>query len=117
MQTYATASPSYEERGGLRWGKTYWRAANATWPFAKITVSTNAITIRLTSGIANRVFAFSKSEITSLRKTRGFFSTGLDIRHTNRQCPQFIVFWTIRFHILKMQLEQRGYTVASARSG
>jgi len=80
---------------------------NATWPFAKIKVSSNAIELKCFS----RKYKFEKDEIKELREYIGMISKGLLIEHRLKNYPKHIVFWTFSFNRLKNSLEKFGYSV------
>ena len=52
----------YVETGGLRWGESYWRAANATWPFAKVRISQGRVQLRMKGWGWDLTFDLEKSE-------------------------------------------------------
>ena len=105
----------YTETGGIRYGTSFWSAANFTWPFATLTASPAEISIRVALGrLWGRTFAFECSKIRSIRKKRGLVSTGIVIEHCNAEYPPFILFWTFRYETLKDQLEAVGYSVTEA---
>ena len=62
-------------------------------------------------------YVFGRSDILSLSKFRGSFSTGLLIEHAVPTYPRFVVFWVDpfpwgkRFARLKDTLESLGYDV------
>ena len=100
----------YTETGGLRFGDSFWVAANATIPFAKLHVTPEHIDITLRSPISsNRSFLFRKQDVLAIRKKHGLFSVGIEIEHQDKnKCP-YILFWTFRFKKLKTSLLDMGY--------
>ena len=106
-------SDGYRETGGLRWGRSFWFGANATWPFAKLHATTEGLTITLgLFGFLQKTFAFAKSEITAIRKKHGLFSVGVIVEHQKQEYPPFFLFWTFHYSTLKRHLEQLGFQVA-----
>ncbi len=97
-----------KETGGLRWGESFWMAANATWPFATLNASPEALCI---SGIVN--LDFRKADIKAIRRKKGMlpFSTGIVIEHQKLGFPEFILFWTFRYKRLKTELTRLGFIV------
>lgn len=101
----------------MRWGETFWQAVNATWPFATLTASTDAIHVSLRFiGLMKEDFDFQKAEITGIRKRKGVlpFSTGIVIEHQKPDTPRFILFWTFGYTRLKSELTRLGFTVLDA---
>ena len=84
---------AHVEAGGLRWGKTYLRAAHASWPFGVLRVDGDGIEMRVRFPIFGRRFAFSRSDIAALR-FRQFAGWGLQVEHNNADYPPHISFWT-----------------------
>src|SRR5215468_2217839 len=86
---------------------------NATWPFARLSGNSDAILL----GCLGRKYFFPKTKIVRLRRYRGILSTGLQIEHTERSFPGFVVFWasvfswSCGFKRLKSSLEDLGYEV------
>jgi hypothetical protein len=102
----------YSETGGLRWGSSFWRAANATWPFASLRASTDSVTVQLSVfGVWRQSFEFRRGDILSMRRLKGLFSTGVRIEHAKPEYPPFDVFWTLRYSVLKARLIELGYDV------
>lgn len=101
-------TPTFSQTGGAR--LDYF---NATIPFAVL--SANADAVRLTC--FGSEYLFPRACIRSLRRHRGFFSTGLRIEHSVALYPKFVVFWasvffsTGPYRALKTKLEKLGYEV------
>ena len=97
-------------RGGA---KLNW--ANITAPFAVLSGDSNALCL----SCFRRDYVFHRSCILGLSKFRGMFSIGLRIEHTVPTYPGFVVFWvsmfpwSIRFSMLKEELERHGYQAQS----
>ncbi len=95
--------------GGIRFGKSFWRAANATWPFTKLTIEPGALTL---STVFFGTFRFEKAQIKKLSGYSGFIpfvSKGILIEHTVPDYPPFILFWTYSPESVKNALIQNGY--------
>lgn len=107
---YICGIDTYNETGGLRWGSTFLRAMNVSWPFARLHASQDEIRIDI-SFPWERTFRFSRREIRTLRRTRGWFSIGLRIEHEHADYPPWVLFWTFRYRTLKAALERLGYAV------
>ena len=80
---------------------------NASWPFAKLTVTKEKILLKVIS----KEYEIEKSKIDTLKKYKGIFSVGLEIGHHESQIPARLIFWTFNFARLKQGLEQMGYKV------
>src|SRR5262245_37809835 len=89
------------EYGGLRWGQSYWHSMNASWPFATWRLTSEALDVQVQAWpFANEQFHFSKPQLRSFRRYRGFLSFGVQIDHSRPDYPPFIVFWS--FSTLRM---------------
>jgi hypothetical protein len=107
----------YVETGGCRWGQTFVMAANATWPFAKISFSSERLRLSVNVlGLWKRVFDFERVEVRQIHRNRGLFSVGVIVEHTKREYPPFILFWTFRCKTLCGELQSRGYEVTETRA-
>jgi hypothetical protein len=101
---------SYSETGGLRCGQSFSLAANYSWPFAHILVTTTGITIRSSIGpFFARKLHFDRHQILSISKMDGMWSIGIHIEHDIPEYPAFVLFCTFRFAILKANLQALGY--------
>jgi hypothetical protein len=95
-----------EFTGGIRYGKTYGDAFNASWPFARLIIGTEGIQLNTTFF---KNFSFLKQDIAAVSKYSGFFSEGLRIEHHIADYPPFIVFWTSKLEAVSMALSKNGY--------
>jgi hypothetical protein len=99
---------TFTHSGGARIG-----IFNATWPFASLSGTPEAIRL----SFLGRSYNFPKSNIRRLRRHRGIFSLGLRIEHTDPSFPEFVVFWpslffwSSGFQKLKAELEGLGYEI------
>lgn len=82
------------EVGGLRWGASYWLAANVSWPFAEIHVTSERICVAMDFLCFHKKYTFSTSEVISIRKKTGLFSVGIIIEHSKKDYLPFFLFWT-----------------------
>ncbi len=73
-------------RGGARIG-----LFNATWPFATLNVSDDALSLKVFS----RQYSLKKEEVTRLEYFRGWFSVGVKIVHTGAVLDSYAVFWSL----------------------
>jgi len=80
---------------------------NASWPFAKLTVTKEKILLKVFS----KKYKIEKSKIDTLKKHKGIISIGLEIGHHESQIPARLIFWTFSFPKLKLVMEQMGYKV------
>lgn len=86
---------------------------NVTFPYAELSIFPNALHLTC----LDQEYVFLRSNIITLAKYRGLFSTGLYIGHSVPTYPQFIVFWVSvfdwgsRFTKFKKQLQAFGYEV------
>jgi hypothetical protein len=108
----STQLVEYVETGGLRWGQTFGIGMNATWPFARINVSSDRLRLSVNVlGLWKESFAFEPLEVRQIRRKRWLFSVGVIVEHEKKEYPRFILFWTFRYKILRGELRSRGYTV------
>jgi hypothetical protein len=102
----------YVERGGLRWGQSFARAANVTWPFATIGISRERVRLIVKFwNILNTTFEFEKAELEAILRRRGLFSISAQFHHRKAEYPPFILFWTFREKTLVAELRRMGYDV------
>ena len=97
----------FSQQGGGRIGRSYWWASNATWPFASLTVTRQTLTLQTPM----KQYTFEKDAIAQLKRYQGVLSIGLQISHTKKDYPPFIVFWSFDFGTLKSELHRLGYNV------
>jgi hypothetical protein len=101
----------YFERGGLRWGRSFWWGANATWPFATLRVTREAVEVRVGGWPLHRRFVFAPEEVRCFRRRAGLFCTGVQIDHERHDFPPFILFWTFHYLRLCAAVQALGYEV------
>jgi hypothetical protein len=107
---------TYSETGGVRYGHTFTLASNYTWPFAKLTATSNAISITVSLGrLWSKTFSFERASIRSIVRKRGLWSVAIQIIHTASDYPPFMLFWTFRFARLRAELQRLGYEVSDAK--
>lgn len=101
-EAVASGSESYSQTGGARLN-----SFNATIPFATIVVTPSCITL----SVFAKQHRFKRSDVRSLARHRGLFSTGLRIEHSCSSAPAFVVFWSTSFPKLAGSLERLGWHV------
>lgn len=88
--------PLFTQRGGAKRG-----GVNYTWPFERLTVSSDGLILSETK--------IPRENIEKLSTYDGIFSTGLRIdRKSNKE---LLVFWTFNFRALKDALLKAGYSI------
>lgn len=103
----------YTGKGGIRYGDSFWRAMNFTWPFVTLTASVDRLSIRVSIGrFVFRSFDLERSQVNAIKKKRGLLSVGIEIEHSNADLPPFLLFGTFCYDELERQLESLGYPVA-----
>jgi hypothetical protein len=95
---------TFAQIGGARIG-----LFNASWPFARLSATRDAIALR-----CGFKFTFPRDAIRRLSRHDGAFSTGLRIEHDVPGYPAFFVFWTFRFETLSAQLQALGYEIGDS---
>ena len=100
-------SASFVQTGGVRIGEGL-IAFNATWPFAKLGVGDEKLTLTCFW----KQWVFPKGSIRRLSEHDGLFSSGLRIEHDIACYSAFLVFWSMGFSKLKSELEKGGYVVS-----
>jgi hypothetical protein len=93
----------YRQTGGARLD-----GFNVTIPFATIVVTPSRITL----SCFGKSHIFEKAHVRSLSRSRGLFSTGLQIEHSKTAGPSSVIFWTTSFPKLASALERLGWVVA-----
>lgn len=102
MNTPQHTQIEYSTRGGLRWGKTYWRSSNVTVPFARMRASAQELTIRVSAMIVHVELRVQRAEVIRVEHQRGLFTPGVRIIHSNENIPPFVLFWTyLRADVMK----------------
>ncbi len=99
--------------GGVRIGYGFATGYGASWPFAQLKATQSGITLNI---IWKRYY-FDKSNILRLKKFKGIGISGLQIIHTEKKYPSFILFWNFNFNTLKAQLEKLGYVFQEFEEG
>jgi hypothetical protein len=102
----------YFERGGLRWGRTFWvHFSNATWPLATLRLTSETVEIAAGVWPLKRTFVFAPGEVKNFRKRQGLFSVGVQIEHRKLEYPPVIVFWTFHCRRLLAAAQAAGYAI------
>src|SRR5438876_9610930 len=109
MQRSSADDDKYSEIGGA-WALFWHRflpGMTATWPFAKLTVTREAISLRLLW----KLYVFRTADIVQIRGLSFLFQRGIRIVHTVREYPRFVLFWTFSYWRLTEELRERGFSV------
>ena len=102
----------FMQTGGLRYGSSFWVAANATWPFASLTANPTRIEITVSAFVLpKRTFSFTPATVGRIQKKSGILSAGMQFVHTVPDYPPLIVFWTFSYASLAAALTSYGYPV------
>jgi hypothetical protein len=102
----------YRERGGLRWGQSFWNAANASWPFASLRIAPGLIEIDLNAWpFFSNQFLFTSPEVTRLQRVNGLISSGVQIEHLQSTYPPFILFWSFDCQAVLREAKAAGFPV------
>ena len=105
-------SDQYCEFGGLRIGEDYWASFSYTWPFARISISTESTAIHVGVGpLFNQDLLFQKSDITEIHRKRGLFNSSIEIKHSLDSLPLYIRYIPWSYTALKNAFEERGYII------
>jgi hypothetical protein len=96
--------PVFTQRGGARLD-----SFNATWPFAKLSVTSDTLIL----DVLFAHYEFPRRTVEALRPYRGFGGLGLIIEHTvvDLTIPWLVIFWTFNYRALEEALAQAGYPV------
>lgn len=98
---------SFVQTGGVRIGEGL-LAFNASWPFAKLEVGDENLTLTCLW----KKWTFAKRSIRRLSEHQGIVSSGLRIEHDVADYSTFFVFWSCGIAKLKCELEKRGSVVS-----
>jgi hypothetical protein len=95
---------NYLQVGGVRIGKSFWFSFNLTYPFAELEICNEGITLRIKAFFYRREYKFKRDEIKEIIESKGLFSRGIRIIHTNKSYPIFVLFWATNMKELKDNL-------------
>jgi len=99
---------TFSTTGGVRVGSGI-GGFNATWPFAKLKIDDDHVTV----SCFTKRWTFPKANIRKLSHHKGMISRGLRIEHDVADVNPFFVFWTLgSFPTVRAELERHGYPVA-----
>jgi hypothetical protein len=84
---------------------------NATWPFAKLTLSSDSLVLSVASSLTYR---FDPDQVTWVEEITAMpvIGRGVRLHHNVVGYPQQIVFWCFRTQQLLDELHDRGYKTA-----
>jgi len=103
----------YYETGGLRWGKSHWISSNASYPFARVYITADYISITVNLILRKELLQFHRSEICSITKEATFLGRGIRIKHSKPCSPKYILFWTTKMNKLQNGLAAFGWEIQS----
>ena len=109
---------SHGETGGLRWGSHSVRCWNASWPFARLCLTRERITLRLNVlGPVRRIFTVAAGDVRQLEFRPGNTRLwrGLEIHHADPAQPAVLIFWTFSTRMLEGALTRLGYRPIGSR--
>jgi hypothetical protein len=98
--------PVFTQTGGARFGRGFW-AFNASFPFAKISVTDDALKLIA----CGNCHSFPRGSIIKLRRYSSAAGDGLRIEHTVSSYDPLIIFWTYNFDELEQALEKHEFHV------
>ena len=104
-----TNDTKYTQIGGARVGWNSWIILNFSIPFAKITITHDEISLKLSFFGLGKTYSIERKQIRFLTECNGMFSKGIIIEHKASSCPEFMVFWSRNQDELKIKLESLGY--------
>jgi hypothetical protein len=104
-------SDEYLQIGGMRFGFSGWLSGYATIPFAMLRVSKESLRITLGIWKLGITFKFTPSDIVSIKKRKILFYAGIVVEHNKKKSLPFIMFGTLNYPKLKMELNRFGYHV------
>lgn len=110
---------SFSQTGGFSQGDSYWLSSNATYPFYRLIVTADGITL-VKNGtwaslftVRSKDFFFKRPQITRIKRIKRLFDySGIQIEHSITGYPPRIIFWTFGYSELRKHLEEYGYTVS-----
>ncbi len=97
--------------GGARWGDSMYFGRTASWPFAKLLVSSNELTLVISALFINERFAFSPEQVTSIIDRRTLFSRSFVIDHNRPDYPSVVMFFFRRPDSVRRALVERRWLV------
>ena len=118
-KTMKVDSDSFSQIGGCTQGESFWLSSNATYPFYRIIVSSDGITLKKNQPwvsfftVRSEDFFFKRPQITRIKRIKRLFDySGIQIDHSITGYPPRIIFWTFGYSELRKHLEEYGYTVS-----
>lgn len=93
--------------GGIRYGKNYLLSFGTIWPFAKLVVDTNRLSLQVWTQL--RTFYFPKEQIKKLSVSSRWFLVRMQIEHNIEEYPPYIVFSTFNIEAIKAALRANHY--------
>lgn len=109
---------SFSQIGGCTQGESFWLSSNATYPFYRITVSSDEITLKKNQPwvsfftVRSEDFFFKRPQITRIKRIKKLFGyAGIKIEHSVSGYPPIIIFWTFGYRELRNHLDFFGYAL------
>ena len=96
--------------GGARWGDSMYFDRTASWPFAKLLVSSSELTLEISVLFINEKFTFSPEQVTSIIDRRILFSRSFVIEHNRTDYPAVVMFFS-RSDSVRRALVERQWLV------
>jgi len=90
--------------GGARVGESYWSSINYSWPLASLTIRQGEISLTMPL----KSVALSRDQVIRINDYRGIISDGIQIQHSSKDTPSFLVFWTSQNKVAD-ELKAAGY--------
>jgi hypothetical protein len=97
--------------GGARWGDSMYFDRTASWPFAKLLVSSSELTLEISVLFRNQRFTFSPAQVTSIIDRRILFSRSFVIDHNRPDYPSVVMFFSMRSDSVRRALVERQWLV------
>jgi hypothetical protein len=91
--------------GGARWGYSMYFGTTASWPFAKLSVSTHELILEIS--ILKKMFTFSPRNVTSILDRRILFSRSFVIDHNRQDYSSVIMFFSSQPDLVRQALMER----------
>jgi hypothetical protein len=100
--------------GGARWGESMYFGRTASWPFAKLTVSSSELVLEVSVLFFGEKFIFLPGQIKTIIDRPGIFGSSLVIEHNRRDYPPVIVFFPGRSGVVRQTLMKCRWPVAAS---
>ncbi len=81
-----------EYKGGLLWGDGFFSRRNVSYPFAKLIIWPDHLILES----LDSEFRVERSEVTGISTKNRIIYKGVVIKHSNKDNPKLLVFWTFQ---------------------